>query len=49
MAPSTCCVALDGYFPFIERIFADGGYRGERMALVVVAHGNMEIGNREAV
>ena len=22
-------------FPFIERIFADGGYRGEKMALVV--------------
>ena len=26
-------------FPFIERIFADGGYRGEKMALVVARTG----------
>jgi putative transposase len=26
-------------FPFIERIFADGGYRGEKMALVVLRTG----------
>jgi len=26
-------------FPFIERIFADGGYQGERMALVVASTG----------
>ncbi len=26
-------------FPFIERIFADGGYRGEKMALVVAHTG----------
>jgi transposase len=26
-------------FPFIERTFADGGYRGERMALVVSGTG----------
>jgi transposase len=27
-------------FPFIERIFADGGYRGEKMALMVARTGS---------
>jgi hypothetical protein len=34
-------------FPFIERIFADGGYAGKKMALVVW-HGGMAVANREA-
>lgn len=35
-------------FPFIERIFADGGYRGKRMALIVARTGtwNLEIVKR---
>ena len=30
-------------FPFIERIFADGGYRGEKMALVVARTGSWKL------
>jgi transposase len=30
-------------FPFIERIFADGGYRGEKMALVVARTGTWKL------
>ena len=35
-------------FPFIERIFADGGYAGQKMALVV-SHRSLEIADREAI
>ena len=34
MVLSTCCAARR-LFPFIERIFADGGYAGRKMALTV--------------
>lgn len=30
-------------FPFIEHIFADGGYRGEKMALVVARTGSWKL------
>jgi transposase len=30
-------------FPFIERIFADGGYRGKRMALIVARTGTWKL------
>ena len=30
-------------FPFIERIFADGGYRGEKMALAVARTGSWKL------
>jgi len=30
-------------FPFIERIFADGGYRGEKMARVVARTGTWKL------
>jgi transposase len=30
-------------FPFIERIFADGGYRGKRMALIVSRTGTWKL------
>jgi transposase len=35
MAPSTCCGGARRLFPFIERIFADGGYAGRKMAMTV--------------
>ena len=34
MMPTRCCAERAGY-PFIERIFADGGYRGDKMARVI--------------
>ena len=36
-------------FPFIERIFADGGYAGQKMATRRLAHRSLEITNREAI
>ena len=35
-------------FPFIERIFADGGYAGRKMAMTVWAHWCLELANRQA-
>jgi transposase len=35
-------------FPFIERIFADGGYPGKKMVLVVWRTGGMAVAHRKA-
>ena len=36
-------------FPFIEHIFADGGYAGRKMALTVWLHRCLEPANRQAI
>jgi transposase len=35
----SCCAAARRWFPFIERIFADAGYQGPKMAKVVADTG----------
>ena len=42
MVLSNCCDGRGRLFPFIKRIFADGGYAGEKMALT---SGAPEYGN----
>ena len=36
-------------FPFIERIFADGGYAGQKMAKTVWRTGRLEVANRQTI
>ena len=49
MAPSILLRRARRLFPFIERIFADGGYAGQKMALVVWRTGAWKIADRQAI
>ncbi len=46
MALSACCAGHDDCAPFIERIFADGGYAGQKMAKTCMDQSQSPLGSR---